>query len=236
MAESLTPIASLANNSMVTVIAAVNAIINTISTTVITANGSANGAVTIGNGYVSGIFGAAVMVPGALRGGSVQTPDVLVIVSNTTIGNASMLTVGNTTVNTVVNSTSVKSPTANFGNAQVAYFNQGFLGFGNANVATFDYTASNNSLQILDTWPLATYRTVDYTIQVKDNAANNYQSSKISLIHDGGNPYFTEYALLVSNTLIATYSVSTNATSMIVQVTPTSSNTLFRILRTALNS
>jgi hypothetical protein len=236
MAESLTPINSLANNTMTSLVALANSIVGVLATTVVTANGSANGALTTGNGYVSGIFGSSVLTTGLLRGGTIQTPATLVIGSNTFI-NVSTLSVGNSTVNTTVNGTNITVQTANVsGNAQVSYFNQSYLAFANANVSVIEYTNSNTNIQTLDTFPLTTYRTADYVIQVKDNVANNFQSSKITLIHDGSNPYYTEYALLYSNNVIATYSLTSNATTMILQVTPASSNSSFRLLRTTLTA
>lgn len=236
MAEQLVPINSLANNTMGSLIALANSIVSVLATTAVTANGSANGALTTGNGYVSGIFGSSVLVTGLLRGGTVQTPATLLIGSNTFI-NTSVLTVGNSTVNASMNGTNITVQTANVtGNAQVAYFNQSYLGFANANVSVIEYTNSNTNIQSLDTFPLSAYRSVEYFIQVKDSVANNFQSSKISLLHDGTNPYFTEYALLTSNSVIATYSLSTNSTTMILSVTPASTNSSFRVLRTALTA
>jgi hypothetical protein len=82
-----------------------NQLLFAFSSEIVTANGAANGAVSTGNAYVNGVVGANTLVAvQGLRGGTVATPNTLVITSNTSVsgnlaatGVAHTLT-GNTTV------------------------------------------------------------------------------------------------------------------------------------------
>jgi hypothetical protein len=235
MSEQLTPILSLANNSMDTLIALANAIVNTMATTMVTVNAAANGALTNGNGYVSGIFGAAVFAAGFLRGGNVQAAANLVIGSNTYV-NSGSFSVGNSSSNSVVNSIAVSAGLGQFTNVVVGYFPQAGLSFANSALTGVDTTTSGLGTVTLDTFPLATTRTAEYIIQVTDNTANNYQSSKFFVTHNGSVPLWTEYALLTTNNVIMTFSAITNATTLILQASPGATNTSIRVLRTSMNA
>jgi hypothetical protein len=235
VAESLTPITSLANNSVDTLIALANAIVNVMATTMVTANGASNGAITNGNGYVSGIFGGSILVAGMLRGGSVNSSANLIVGSNTWI-NTATLYVGNTTVNASMNSINITVATANHTNAVISFFPQSNLTFSNTSLLEVNLTTTGTSSQQLDTFLLANIRSAEYVLQVKDNSANGYQISKFLVIHDGTTPLFTEYGLLTTNSTLATFTATANATNLILSVTPSSTNTSIRALRTSLNS
>lgn len=95
-------------------------------------------------------------------------------------------------------------------------------------IVTFSNTATN----ILDSFILLNYRTVEYTISVKDNNSNNYQASKLLVVHNGAVPIMTEYAQLFTNTVVASFAISSNATHAILNVTPTaSSNVTYKLSR-----
>ncbi len=231
MAEQLTPITSLANNSVNTLIALANAIVNTMATTMVTANGSANGALTNGNGYISGIFGAATLVSSIMRGGNVQASSNLVFTSNVVMNSGAILYNGNVSIS----NTTLTAPIAAITNATVAFFPQSNLTFANCNITDIDLTTTGISAVTLDSWPLASYRSAEYIIQATDNTANNYQVSKLLVLHDGTNALFTEYGLLTTNNVVATFTAVTNSTTMIIQATSTNANASYRTVRTTLN-
>lgn len=72
-----------------------NALSNAISTVVVTANNDANGSLTTGNAFVNGIFSSTTLAVPTLRGGNVQTANVLTISSNVTF-TANLLQLANT--------------------------------------------------------------------------------------------------------------------------------------------
>jgi len=69
-----------------------------------------------------------------------------------------------------------------------------------------------------------------------DNVANNYQTAKILVTHDGVTPLWDEYSVLTTNTNIATFSAVANTTTLSLQVTPSSTNTTIRSVRTTLKA
>lgn len=85
-----------------------NAVINTVANSVVTANTNANGALTTGNGFVNGIFGANTLVVSTLRGGNVQASANMTFASNVYVS-GTQWSLGNSTINVVVNSTSFSS-------------------------------------------------------------------------------------------------------------------------------
>lgn len=89
---------------------------------------------------------------------------------------------------------------------------------------TFSFTTSNLSTITLDSFNILAYRSVEYMLSMTDNNANNYQCSTIMLLQDGTNAYISEYATLISNTTIATFTPSANTTAIILQFTPNTSN------------
>ena len=235
MAIQLTPINSLANNTVTTLVALANAIVNAIATVVVTANGSANGSLTIGNGYVSGILGASVIAAGQLQGGNVQSSANLVIASNTFI-NGGSFSIGNSSANSTMNSINVTVPTINSSNATISYFKQSNVSFANCSLADIELTTTGTGQVTLDSYPLTLYRTAEYLIQVDDNNSVSFQASKFIVTHDGVNPTFTEYGRLTTNTTLASFAAQTNATTLSLTVTPVSTNTTIRVLRTSLTT
>jgi hypothetical protein len=141
-------------------------------------------------------------------------------------------------------------------NTQLAYNNSG--SFGASGGLTFDYTSNtliiantlsvgssfatlSNSMNVtttssvtIDTYGLATYRSVEYFFSYKDNSANNYQCQKYMIIHDGGSLFTSSYGKLKTNTDIISFSVSANATTVLVNCTSTSSNGVLKLIRQAL--
>ena len=142
------------------------------------------------------------------------------------------------------------------GNTQLAYNNSG--SFGASAGLTFDYSTNNltigntvniganfatvsNSVNItttssvtIDTYLLATYRTVEYIFSFKDNNANNYQCQKYMIIHDGGSLFTSSYGKLKTNTDIISFSVSANSTAVLVNCTSTSTNGVLKLIRSSL--
>lgn len=213
-----------------------NAIVNTMATTMVTANGSANGALTNGNGYVSGIFGSSVLTTGMLRGGNIQSPADLLVASNAYLNNFSLSFSNGTSNNASMNASTMSVPVANVGNATVKYFTQSNLSFANCNITEIDLTTSGLTAVNLDSWAISIYRSAEYLIQVTDNSANNHQTAKLIITHDGVNALWDEYAVLTTNTTIATFAGVTNSTTVSLQITPGSSNTTIRSTRLTLNT
>jgi len=109
----------------------------------------------------------------------------------------------------------------------------------NGSFTSVTTSATSNSLtttvagsQNLDNYPISSTRGAEYFISVKDTTGvNNFQATSLLTMHSIGAAYSTEYAVLVSNNSIATFSVSTNATHVILSVTPTPACTAINFTR-----
>jgi hypothetical protein len=204
------------------------------SSEVVTANSAANGALTVGNGFVSGIFGSSIAIGLTFRGGTIANSADAVWTSNVVIQTGNQFLVGNTTVNSLVNSTAVIATSGQFATANIPYFNQTQLNFANTAMTDLVVTTTGTSIQNFDTFGLTLYRSAEYQVSIKDNTSNAYSVSKILVVHDGGNILQTEYGLLSTNGTLAIWSTATNATSLMLQATPMTANLTIRAVRTSL--
>ncbi len=181
------------------------------STKAITVNSNA----ATGNAVVNGVFVAnTIVVNSGLRGGTETVANVLNVTSNVSINSASQLSISSGFVAT---STSLKiSGTGNLTiNASMISVNSVPImpEFCNTQI-------SGNTTQIFDFWPLTSYRSGEYQISIKDNEANNYQISKVLVIHDDGiSPLSTDYGVLYSNTQLAQFSANANSTHVRMLIT-----------------
>ena len=122
--------------------------------------------------------------------------------------------------------------TFNYTTATLGISNAILLGSALAQYA--NVTTTGTSQQTLDTFALSAYQAAEYIISAKDNNANNFQLSKILMLHAGGTPTITEFGTIISNTALATFDATSNTTTAILQVTPTSANVSFKIQKTLL--
>lgn len=171
---------------------------------------------------------------------------VVTVNSNTATGNAAItgkftanvivantITLSNSSVNTTI-----VVPTA----TQITNGNY----FLNANgvwspvvlaAATGNTITTGTGSQLIDNYSMAAYRSAEYYIHVQDNNVNNYQTTKILTLHNGGSAFSTEYATLIANVTagsISSFTVTTNSTHVRVLSTPTSTNTSINFYRVTL--
>lgn len=196
MAKQLTPIDMAANDSPITLVTLANNIVNALATEVVTVNTAAAGGLTTGNGYVSGIFGASVLIGGELRGGSVSTSANLVLSSNIT-GTTVNITIGNSSVNSTV--VDVDTLVAN--SASINYFTLNEITIGNTAIKGLTYQANNQANQTFDSFTMNLHRSAEYLLSLQDTSAggNAYQLMKILVIHDGGTAHVSEYGIVTTN-------------------------------------
>lgn len=88
---------------------------------------------------------------------------------------------------------------------------------------------TNSSIQTIDSYPFSSYKAVEYLIYMKNAANSDVQVSKLLTFYITGSAYVTEYAMMKSNANLATFSVYTNSTHLILNCTPyqTSTNVAF---------
>ena len=104
----------------------------------------------------------------------------------------------------------------------------------NTSVISNSFTSSSAG-QILDTTPTATYRSISYIIQVINSGLDYYQQSQVNVIWKSGTAYMTEYANLLTDSSLATYSVDISGGNVRLLVTPTGASggnpSTFKVLK-----
>lgn len=98
-------------------------------------------------------------------------------------------------------------------------------------VTTLSTNTSGTSSQEIDNYAMADFGAVEYFVRVMNNLANGFQATKILTFHNGVTAFSTEYGSMTSNNTLGTFVVSTNTTHVILNMTPTSSNTAVTISR-----
>jgi hypothetical protein len=226
---SHTLIAPLANSNMQVWYNRLVDLCNIMSTEVLTVNSSPQGMSTAGNGFNTGTFGSTVLVASTIQGGTVNAVanlsvnsnmlftggNALYVGANVTV-NSSSVFVGNTTQSSFINATAISIG----GSVLTASIISSLTSGSNINANTSGLTS-----QLIDSFLKSAGRAANYQLQVTDNAANAYQISTVSMIFDGTNVLVTEYGQLVTNTILGVFNATSNATSIILQFTPTVSNT-----------
>jgi hypothetical protein len=97
----------------------------------------------------------------------------------------------------------------------------------NSQIWSANVRTTGTSTQIIDSFPLSSYRTAEYIISVTDNNANSYYSSKILVSHNGAVSSATEYATIQSNSAatIGPFTASIASGNVNISFTPVSTNT-----------
>ena len=85
-----------------------------------------------------------------------------------------------------------------------------------ANDNVIQATVATTSATTVDSWAKATYRSAKYLVQVTQGA--NYQVSEIMVIQDGTNTYMTEFAVIETNGVLATFTSSISGSNALLTV------------------
>jgi hypothetical protein len=188
-----------------------NSLITLANTEMVTANNSANGAITTGKGYVIGSFGSNTINCDTLSGGNTVASGNLAVTSNVNFSNTSAV--------------------IKFSNGLTLGANS--IGYESTVRKT---TSANTANQIVDTFATSAYRSAKYVISVTDPVNSKYQATEIMVVHDGTTTFTTEYATLLSNTSLATFTTDISAGSVRLLVTPTPANVQINVVKTLIST
>lgn len=155
-----------------------------------------------GNAAITGTFTANVLIANTVRVSN-STSNIVISVPNTTV-----ISDGNYYLNA---------------NGQWALVKPA--------ITSLSVNTSGTSSQEIDNYSMSILGAAEYFIRVKDNNANGYHALKVLTFHDGVNAFSTEYGTMISNTTLGTFEVSTNTTHVVLNMSPTSSNTAVTISR-----
>jgi len=104
------------------------------------------------------------------------------------------------------------------------YMSQGFVYSGSTTVTSTSQTA-------IDTFPVATYRSAKYQVQV--TRGSEYHITEVYLVHDGTSSYGTEYATIKTGSQLAIFDSDISDGFVRLLATPTSSSsTVFKVIAT----
>jgi hypothetical protein len=100
----------------------------------------------------------------------------------------------------------------------------------NANnvISSGRYAFSGGTIATIDSYPVATYRTGEYLIQMSETGTTNYHASKLVVYHDDTTAYSSEFAQLFNNTSLGTISTDVSGGDVRVRVTPVSANVVVK--------
>lgn len=140
---------------------------------------------------------------------------------------ATRLALGNSSVNTVVNSTALSvaggSVVANSTVVAAPEANAALVSL-SGNVAKLaavtGSTTTTTADQVVDYFALAAGRVAEYVLSVKSNSTNAYQATKVLVVQADGVALATEYAVLTSNGVLATFSATVNSTACALTTSP----------------
>jgi hypothetical protein len=185
---------------------------------------------TIGNSTVNSFANSLV-----LRIGS-ATSNIQIDEDNINLGTATVNLQINTTSVTIQNATdaiTVVAPTA-AQSADGGYFLNADGNWTLSSGVETETTTTGTSAQEIDSFLKATYRSGEFVISVTDNDANAYQIAKILAIHDdhATDSDIVEYGVTYSNTNLGSFAGAANATHVLINFTPTSSNTTVKSRKT----
>ena len=213
-----------------------------------------------GNAAITGTFSANVLFLGNTTVNSTSNSTSIVFgntVQNTvvntssitfgntvqnTVVNTSSITFGNTVQNTVVNTSSIfiSNSTSNltisipttsqYANGKFFLNANGSFTLVEALIKGSIETSGTTNTEI-NSYLTNTFASAEYLLAVKDNNANNYQSSKILITHDVDNAYLSEYAIIVSNNYVGSFFANSNTSHVRLYFNPTSTNTTINFTR-----
>lgn len=154
--------------------------------------------------------------------------DTFTIVGNLVIGNATLTNVSITSASVnvlsgnTVNTVSVMGNTVTVGQGSLVNFHTG--------VTTVN--TQTTSVQLIDSYTIG-YNTAKLLIEAKDQNANAWLATEMLILQDGalGTTYTTEYAILLSNGSLGTFSANCNTTHVRVYMTPTVANSTVKIVK-----
>lgn len=179
-----------------------NELANAMSTVVVTTEASATPSPTSGNSAITGTFTANVLIANTVR---ISNSSSNVVIS---VPNTSAVSSGDYFLNANGNWSAIITP-----------------------VTTATVNTSTITTQVIDSYAMADYGGVEFFVRVKDNNANSYHATKVLTFHNNLDAFSTEYGYMISNATLGTFSVSTNATHVILSMTPTSTDTSVTISR-----
>lgn len=101
---------------------------------------------------------------------------------------------------------------------------------GNSEVNSISVVTSTTNDQIIDSFANTAWRSAHYHVTM--NAGTDYQTTQISLIHDGFKAYMTEYGMIANANNLGIFTTVVTGNSVRLNIIPSFAATTIRMLRT----
>jgi len=117
--------------------------------------------------------------------------------------------------------------------SNVSLSSNSYLSIGNTSsltAAVYNFSTTSNS--VIDQFPIATFRSAEYTIQASNSSA--YQVSKMMVLQDGTSAYYTEFADMYSSSQLVNMGASVVGANVVLYGTAGDSSVVVKFTRTTL--
>jgi hypothetical protein len=100
----------------------------------------------------------------------------------------------------------------------------------NSTIVSDTFTTSTTNQTVVDNWPIASYRSAKYEVQV--TSGSNYHVIELRVLHDGTIVYLAQYGEMFTGSSLGAFDAGIAAGNMELLFTPTNAVTTVKYLRT----
>lgn len=109
------------------------------------------------------------------------------------------------------------------------------LTVGSMQLSSNTYVAAGLTQKVVDTFPVASYRTGKYLVSITDDTSpSTFQSSEILVMQDGSSSYLTEYAIVRTGSSLGTFASDISGGNARLLFTPSVANSTIKFSKTLL--
>lgn len=109
------------------------------------------------------------------------------------------------------------------------------LHIGDAGMGTYSTSLANGTPnQIVDQWSALDFRSAKYQIQLHAPGPDQFEISELFIVHNAGEVYMTEYAIINQGTRLAQYSASIFNNTVRLLCSPTYGTSSVKVFRTVI--
>lgn len=101
----------------------------------------------------------------------------------------------------------------------------------NSAISSGRYVFTGSAIATIDSYPVATFRTGEYLIQMSETGTTNFHTSKVVVYHDDTTAYSSEFAQLFNNISLGVITTDVNSGSVRLRVNPASANVIVKFSR-----
>jgi len=108
----------------------------------------------------------------------------------------------------------------------------GHLSVNTSLITSTTYTTSNTNQVTIDAFYSSAYRSAKYDVQI--TSGSDHHVLELRALHDGSNPYMTQYGELFTSTRLGSFDADLGGGQFSLKFTPTNSSTTIKLLRTVI--